>query len=202
MTGQPAVVEGGVLIIACGAIAHETIAVLKLSGLDQVSVTCLPPELHNRPERIPEAVRDKIREARGRYRKLFVGYGDCGTGGQLDRVLAEEKVERIEGAHCYEFLAGAEQFKALADEEPGSFYLTDFLAHQFDRLVWRGLGLDRHPQLREAYFGNYRRLIYLSQRRDATLEFKAREAAERLGLEFHRRHTGYDNLQRIILRAT
>lgn len=194
-------VERGVLIIACGAVARETNAVLKLNGLDDVTLTCLPPELHNRPERIPDAVRAKIHEARGRYRKLFVAYGDCGTGGQLDRVLAEEQVERIEGAHCYEFFTGGPEFEALSDDEPGTFYLTDFLAQQFDRLVWRGLGLDRHPQLKEIYFGNYRRLVYLSQRRDAGLESRARQAAERLGLEYLHRHTGYDNLQRIILKA-
>jgi hypothetical protein len=190
------------LVIACGALAHEIIAVLRLNGLDQVAVTCLPPELHNRPEQIPDAVREKIHEAREQeFQSIFVAYGDCGTGGLLDRVLAEEQVERIGGAHCYEFFAGSKNFQTLADEEPGSFYLTDFLVHQFDRLVWRGLGLDRYPQLRDSYFGNYRRLVYLSQRRDPELETQAREAAARLGLDYYHQHTGYGDLQRTLIQV-
>lgn len=192
----------GLLVIACGALAREIMAVVRLNKLERVTVTCLPPELHNRPERIPEAVRTKIHEARAQYPQIFVAYGDCGTGGELDRVLAEEQVERIAGAHCYEFFAGSDRFQQLADAEPGSFYLTDFLARHFDRLVWRGLGLDRYPQLKDSYFNNYRRLVFLSQIRDPELEARAREAAERLELEYHHQCTGYGELQRALIQVT
>src|SRR5271165_4697853 len=141
-----------ILVIACGALAREVLA-LRLDGVD---VSCLPASLHNRPERIPEAMRTKIRANRAAYDEILCLYGDCGTGGALDRVLAEEGVARIAGAHCYAFFAGEAAFAALAEEEPGTFYLTDFLARHFDTLVIRGLGLDRFPQLRDDYFGAYR----------------------------------------------
>lgn len=186
--------EGAVLVIACGAIAHELIAVLRASKWDGAKVQCLPAELHNRPQAIPDAVREKIRAARGSYRQIFVAYADCGTGGMLDQVLAEEGVERLPGAHCYEFFAGRDRFAALADAEPGTFYLTDFMVRHFERLVVRGLGLDRHPELMPVYFGNYRRLIYLAQVADPGLEDKARAAAVRLGLEYGYELTGYGDL--------
>jgi len=184
-----------ILIIACGALAREIVSLIRAYRWEHVTVQCLPAELHNRPERIPEAVSEKIREARARFDRVFVAYADCGTGGLLDRLLEEEGVERLPGAHCYEFYAGARTFAELADAEPGTFYLTDFLARHFERLVWRGLGLDRHPELMEAYFGNYRRLVYLAQSHDPELEAKARAAAERLGLEYERRYTGYGALE-------
>jgi len=153
----------GMLIIACGALAHEITALRRANRWDALDVRCLPAELHNRPERIPAAVRTLIRASRAQYRSIFVAYADCGTGGLLDKVLLEEGVERIPGAHCYEFFATAPVFAELAAAEPGTFYLTDFLLRHFDRLVMRGLGLDRHPELFSSYFGNYRKLVYLAQ---------------------------------------
>ena len=148
-----------------------------------MDLTCLPASLHNRPERIPGAVAARIRRARADgYDRIFVAYADCGTGGLLDRVLEGEGVARLEGAHCYEVYAGRAAFAALADEEPGTFYLTDFLVRNFDRLVVRGLGLDRHPELLPMYFGNYRRLVYLAQADDAALTSRAEAAAATLGL--------------------
>ena len=131
--------------------------------------------LHNRPERIAPAVDAAIRKHGGNFGRIFVAYADCGTGGELDRVLAAHGVERLPGAHCYEFLAGTELFTALAEEELGTFYLTDFLVRHFDRLVRQGLGLDRHPELMPVYFGNYRKLVYLAQTDDAALDEAARE---------------------------
>ena len=188
-----------VLIVGCGALARELAQLTR--GLANVDVTVLPATLHDRPERIPGAVREKIGSARGRYERIFVAYADCGTGGLLDRVLAEEGVERLPGAHCYEVFAGRTDFARLAAEEPGTFYLTDFLTRAFDRLVVAGLGLDRHPELLPVYFGNYRRLVYLSQVDDPTLQAAARRAADRLGLAFEHRRTGYGELATSIATA-
>jgi len=187
--------SGRPLVIGCGALAHELVALTRRAGFPQVDLTCLPATLHNRPERIPEAVRSRIRRARAAGREqLFVAYADCGTGGLLDRVLEEEGVARLEGAHCYEVYAGRAAFAALAEDEPGTFYLTDFLARNFDRLVIRGLGLDRHPELLPQYFGNYTRLVYLAQTDVAALTASARRGARRLGLRFERRFVGYGDL--------
>jgi len=188
------------LIIACGALARELTTVIAANGWQHVHVQCLPADLHNRPEKIPGAVRDKIRAARGRFGRILVAYADCGTGGLLDRVLEEEGVERLPGAHCYEFYAGGPAFAALAEAEPGSFYLTDFLVRHFERLVIRELGIERHPELAAQYFGNYRRLVYLAQHEDAQLKAQARQAAVRLGLTFEYRFTGYGDLERSVIR--
>ena len=182
------------LIIACGALAHEITALRRANGWDELDVSCLPAELHNRPEKIPGAVRALIHASRERYRSIFVAYGDCGTGGLLDDVLREEGVERIPGAHCYEFFATAPVFAALAEAEPGTFYLTDFLLRHFERLVIRGLGLDRHPELYPMYFGNYRKLVYLAQAPGANSDEQARAIATRMGLAFEIRRTGYGTL--------
>jgi Protein of unknown function (DUF1638) len=182
------------LIIACGALAHEITALRRANAWDHLDVRCLPAELHNRPEKIPAAVRALIHSSRDRYRSIFVAYGDCGTGGLLDDVLREEGVERIPGAHCYEFFATAPEFAALSEAEPGTFYLTDFLLRHFDRLVLRGLGLDRHPELFAMYFGNYRKLIYLAQAPAPKSEEQARAIATRMGLQFEYRQTGYGTL--------
>ncbi len=182
---------GRPLVIGCGALARELVAISRRAGVPEIDLTCLPATLHNRPERIPGAVRARIRRARAEGRQhVFVAYADCGTGGLLDRVLEEEDVERLEGAHCYEVYAGPAAFAAMAEEELGTFYLTDFLVRNFDRLVVRGLGLDRHPELLPMYFGNYRRLVYLSQVEDRALVAAGRRAARRLGLIFEHRHTG------------
>lgn len=185
---------GRALVIACGALAHEIVALRTLNDWPYLDVQCLPADLHNRPEKIPAAVRQKIHAARGRFEAIFVAYADCGTGGMLDAVLAEENVERIPGAHCYEFFAGASAFSAMAEAELGTFYLTDFLARHFERLVIRGLGIDRHPDLQGMYFGHYRKLTYLCQREDAQHRALAQQAAQRLGLEFEYRFTGYGEL--------
>jgi hypothetical protein len=186
-----------ILVIACGALAREVLAL----KLDHVDVACLPAQLHNHPKRIPEAMRAKSRANRGPYDEILCLYGDCGTGGELERVLQEEGVKRIEGAHCYAFYAGEEVFAALAEEEPGTFYLTDFLARHFDALVIRGLGLDRFPELRDDYFGNYRRLVHLAQFDDPDLETKAKAAAERLGLAYERHLTGLDGIRNFLADA-
>jgi hypothetical protein len=184
----------GTLIIACGALAREIAALRRVNGWSAVAVCCLPPELHSRPERIAPAVQAKIRAHRGEYRSIFVAYADCGTGGRLDAVLRQEGVERLPGAHCYEFFAGARAFADLAEAEPGTFYLTDFLTRHFERLVVRGLGIDRHPQLAQEYFRNYRRVVYLAQTRSTALLAQAQQIAARLGLTFEHRHTGFGEL--------
>ena len=186
---------GRKLVIACGALAHEVAALRNSYRWLELDVHCLPPELHNRPERIAPAVRSAIAAHRDDYSEIFVAYADCGTSGALDAVLREAGVERIDGVHCYQFFAGVDAFAQLADSEPGSFFLTDFLVRHFDRLVFRGLGLDRHPELQSQYFGNYRRLVYLSQRVDADSAAAAEVIAGRLGLEYHFRHTGYGGLE-------
>lgn len=184
----------GILVIACGALAREIATLRRINAWTAIDVRCLPAELHNRPERIAPAVREEIRAHRENYRTLFVAYGECGTAGQLDAVLAEEGVERIPGAHCYEFFAGSPIFSQLSEAEPGTFYLTDFLVRHFDRLVTRGLGLDRHPELAIEYFRHYRKLVYLAQTRvPATIE-RARKIAQHMGFEFEHRFTGYGGL--------
>ncbi len=189
------------LIIGCGALANELVAVIDQAGLDNVDLTCLPATLHNRPGGIPALVRARIHEARPAYEHIFVAYADCGTGGLLDVMLAAEGVERLPGAHCYQFYAGKSAFDAIADDDPATFFLTDFLARNFDRLVIRGLGLDRHPELLPVYFGNYHRLVYLAQTDDPGLVVAARRAARRLGLAFEHRRTGYGELESSIVAA-
>jgi hypothetical protein len=189
------------LIIACGALAHEITALRRANRWDALDVSCLPAELHNRPERIPAAVRTLIQASRAQYQSIFVAYADCGTGGLLDKVLLEEGVERIPGAHCYEFFATAPVFAELAAAEPGTFYLTDFLLRHFDRLVMRGLGLDRHPELFPSYFGNYRKLVYLAQAPGTQSLQQARSIATQMGLEFEYRHTGYGTLESALIAA-
>jgi hypothetical protein len=190
-----------VLVIACGALAREILAVKAANKWRHLDVTCLPASLHNRPKEIPAAVRRKIRAARARYEQVFCLYADCGTGGELDAVLAEEGVERIEGAHCYAFYGGLEQFDHWMEEEPGTFFLTDYLVRHFERLVWKGLGLDRFPQLRDDYFRHYRRMIYLAQSDDPTLLRRAEDAARRLGLKLETRKTGMGGLAPFLDRA-
>ena len=185
-------------VVACGAIARELQQLKCLNGWTHVDLYCLPAELHNRPERIPAAVAAKLASIEGQHDQTFVAYADCGTGGLLDAELAKTGTRRLPGAHCYEFLSGAEAFAALAEEEPGTFYLTDFLVRHFDRLVYQGLGLDRHPQLRDDYFRNYRRLLHLSQSGDAELRRQAANHAHSLRLRFEHRHTGLAPLARAL----
>jgi hypothetical protein len=184
-----------VAVIACGALSHEIQYLRTINGWDHVKLYCLDADLHNRPQLIPGKLRDKIAMVREQHQKIFVAYADCGTAGAIDAVLDEQGIERLPGAHCYSFYAGEKAFQQLADEEPGTFYLTDFLARHFDRLIIRGLKLDRYPQLRDDYFGNYRRVVYLSQRVDEPLLQAARAAARQLDLEFEHVHCGYGDLE-------
>lgn len=179
-----------VLVIACGAIARELVRIRDLNGWQHVEFQCLPAELHNTPDKIPAAVTAMIEREREQFERIFVAYADCGTGGLLDKALEGTGIERIPGAHCYEFFAGSQVFHELAEEEPGSFYLTDFLVHHFDRLVVRGLGLDRQPQLMPVYFGNYKRVVYLAQTDSEELQARARKHADYLGLDYCCRYSG------------
>jgi hypothetical protein len=184
-----------VLVIACGALAREVTALKRAGGWHHLDVTCLPPELHNRPDLITGAVMAAIDKARqDGYRHILVGYADCGTGGELDRALESTGIDRLPGAHCYEFFASSAVFNALHDAEPGTFYLTDFLVRHFDRLVLESLGLDRHPQLASEYFRNYTRVVYLRQTADSGLEERAARAAAALGLPLTVLDTGYGEL--------
>ncbi len=184
-----------VLVIACGALAREINELRRSYGWHHLHLKCIDARLHNRPTLIPDRLREKILRYKGEYDQIFVAYADCGTGGAIDAVLEGEGIERLPGAHCYQFYAGAEQFAALAHAEPGTFYLTDFLAQHFERLVIRPLQIDEHPQLRDAYFGNYRRLVFLSQTCDESLLAAAKSAAKRLSLDFKHVHCGYGALE-------
>lgn len=221
------------LVIACGALARELLAIVKLNDLRDVTIECLPASLHNRPSEIPDAVRARIHRARrvqgeppagerdadsasedavdgeltigetaDRYDSIFVAYADCGTGGLLQKVCAEESVEMLPGAHCYQFFATAPRFAEIQDAEIGSFYLTDFLARHFERMIWKGLGLDRHPELLPMYFGNYTRLVYLAQTDDPELLALAEAGAERLGLTMIVERTGYGELEETMVELT
>ena len=182
------------LVIACGALAHDLAHLRRLNQWQYMEIQCLPAEYHNTPDKITPAVAEKIRDNRERYENIFIAYSECGTGGKLDKLLAEQGIERLPGAHCYEMFAGSARFAALHEAEAGTFYLTDFLAWHFQRLIVQGLGLDRHPELQPLYFGNYRRLVYLSQRPDPSIEARARAAARQLGLDYIECATGEDAL--------
>jgi hypothetical protein len=182
------------LLVACGALAREVIALRDRHGWD-ARVLAVPALLHNEPHRIAGAVARRIAETAGEYDRTIVVYGECGTAGTLDALLGALGLERIHGPHCYEQYAGAHTFEELMREEPGTFFLTDYLAQSFDHLVIEGLGLDHAPELRNAYFGNYRRVVYLRQRDDAALLQKAEAAAQALGLPLEVRHTGYGALE-------
>ncbi|CTQ51093.1 DUF1638 domain-containing protein [Jannaschia donghaensis] len=190
--GLAAAGEGRVLVLACGALAHEILAIKALNALDHLDLQCLPAILHNHPDRIAPAVEAAIAEQTGRYARIFVAYADCGTGGELQACCARLGVEMIAGPHCYAFFDGIERFAAR--DEIDAFYLTDFLARQFDAFVTRPLGLDRHPQLRDTYFRHYSKLVYLSQTEDAALLARAQDAAAALDLAFEHRPTGYGDL--------
>jgi hypothetical protein len=192
---RPEAVPTRLVIVGCGALARELLALT--AGIPGVRVEGVDARLHMRPERIADGVAakvDKVRERFGSDVRIFVAYADCGTAGTLDAYLAREGIERIGGEHCFEFYAGPAAYAAMQDEEVGTFYLTDFLARQFDSIIIAGLGLDRHPELLSTYFGNYRRVVYLAQTDDPELTERARAAAERLGLAFERRLTGYGGL--------
>lgn len=184
-------------LIVCGALAREVLA-LKTKHCWQVDVLGVPALLHNQPDRIPDAILERIRQARSLYEQVFVVYGDCGTGGSLDRVLEKEGVQRVSGPHCYEMYADG-TFDSLMTKAPGTFFLTDYLVQSFDHLVLEGLGLDRHPELRGEYFKNYTRVVYLAQRDDPALLERAKWAAECLDLPIEVRRTGYGKLETRLL---
>lgn len=187
-----------VLILGCGALAQELLELQRRNQWTHVRVQCLPAALHNTPDRIPEAVKQALDEYSSSYRHIFLAYADCGTGGALDRLLEEYNVERLPGAHCYEFFSGSGVFNQLSEEALGTFYLTDFLVRHFDRLVKKGLGLDRHPELKDVYFSNYTRLAYLAQTEREDLSRMAREQAQYLGLEYTSQYTGLTPLNLLL----
>ena len=188
----------GALLLACGALARELVQLQRQNNWEHLKIQCLPAEWHHTPGKIPGGIRDAIEKYKDDYEHIFVAYGDCGTGGALDRVLEEYGVERLPGAHCYEFFAESSVFFGFADEEPGTFYLTDFLVQHFDRFVKKALGLDRHPELRDMYFGNYKRVIYMAQVRSEKLAKMAREQADFLGLEYQEHFTGLEPVGSIL----
>lgn len=185
--------QGRVLVLGCGALAREILAVTQ--AFDHIDLQCLPAILHNHPDRIVPAVRDAIAKTGDRYERIFLAYADCGTGGLLAAAADELGVEMMEGPHCYAFFEGTAGFVERAEDEFTAFYLTDFLVRQFEAFVWTPLGLDRHPELRDSYFGNYEKLVYQAQTDDPALTEKARACADRLGLAFERRFTGYGDLE-------
>jgi hypothetical protein len=186
--------QGRILLIACGALAHEVLALKRMNGWVHMDLQCLPANLHLYPEKITQAVADAVAEYRDSYETIFILYADCGTGGLLQEKCKELGVEMVSGPHCYSFFEGNDAFAAKADSEFTAFYLTDFLVRQFDAFVWRPMGLDRHPELRDMYFGNYTKLVYQAQTNDPSLDAKAQVCADRLGLAFERRFTGYGDL--------
>lgn len=187
---------GRVLLLACGALAHEVLALKAANGWDHIDLACLPAILHNHPDRIAPAVSEAVVKHRPDYAEIFVLYADCGTGGELSKICKDLGVSMLEGPHCYSFFEGNAVFAAHAGTEFTAFYMTDFLVRQFDAFVWRPLGLDRHPELRDQYFGHYEKLVYQAQTDDPALDAKARDCALRLGLTYERRFTGYGDLAR------
>jgi hypothetical protein len=185
--------EGRVLLLACGALAYEIIALKKTHGWDHLDLQCLPAIFHNHPEKITPAIEDAVTKYRADYASIFVVYADCGTGGQLFEKCNELGVSMVEGPHCYSFFETNAAFEAR--DEMTAFYLTDFLVRQFDAFVWEPLGLERHPALRDMYFGNYTKLVYQAQTDNADLQAKAASCATRLGLDYEYRFTGYGDLE-------
>lgn len=183
------------LVIACGMIAREVLAIKERLSFDHLELTCLPAEFHFYPDRIAPALDKAIAEAKAEgYAQIFIGYGDCGTGGMIDRICEKHGVERMEGPHCFAFYQGMEAFKTIEDGDMLAFYMTDFLCRQFDAFFIKPLGLDRHPELIADYFGNYQKVVYLAQTNDTALDKVAEDAARLLGLAYERRFTGYGDL--------
>ena len=190
-----------ILIIGCGAIAHEVREIIELNNWDNVRLQCLNADLHNTPKILPKKIKEAIDTNLNDYSKIFLAYADCGTGGLIDLILKDYDIERLDGAHCYEFYSGSSVFKELSEKEIGTFYLTDFLVKNFDRLVIDGLGIQKYPALKEDYFKNYKNVVYLAQKQDNVLESKARECADYLNLEFSTLFTGLNNLENQLSKA-
>ena len=188
--------NGDTLLIACGALAHEIIALNRANQWDCFTVECIPAKIHWSPKKIPAAIQEKIHTSRGKFKHIYVLFGDCGTAGELDTMLEKEGIERIGGPHCFSFLAGNDHFEEMADGEGiSAFYLTDFMVKHFDKFFWEGLWLDKHPELLPMYFGNYTKVIYTAQIEDQKMQQAALAIANRLGLEYEYRYTGYGDLQ-------
>ena len=183
-----------ILILACGALSKEISALIRLNGWTHLKTRYLPAILHNTPEIIAEQLRFNLQSAQAKFSRIFIGYADCGTGGEIDSLLDEFGVQRLPGAHCYEFYSGNQSFAGMMDEEPGSFFLTDFLVEAFEKLVWQGMKIDRHPELLQVYFKHYKKLVYLGQTENSELQTQADEIASRLGLKYEYRYTGYGEL--------
>jgi len=199
--GLPPEQAGRVLLLACGALAHEVLALKRLNGWDHLDLQCLPAKLHLYPEKITEEVVREVEARRGDYDAIHVLYADCGTGGLLQAACDRLGVQMIAGPHCYSFFEGNDAFAIHAETEFTAFYLTDFLVRQFDAFVWKPMGLDRHPELRDMYFGNYTKLVYQAQTDDPALDDRARDCAARLGLAYERRFTGYGDLAGFMAQA-
>ncbi|MFN5996958.1 MAG: DUF1638 domain-containing protein [Paracoccaceae bacterium] len=200
-TGLAPARTGRVLLIACGALAHEILALTRANGWTHLDLQCLPAKLHLWPEKIIPAVEAAVEAARDAYDQVFVVYADCGTGGLLQAACDRLGVKMVEGPHCYAFFEGNAAFAERSETEFTAFYLTDFLVRQFDAFVWRPMGLDRHPELRDMYFGNYTKLVYQAQVDDPALDAKAEDCARRLGLAYERRFTGYGDLATTLARV-
>ena len=190
-----------ILIIGCGAIAHEVREIIELNNWDNVRLQCLNADLHNTPKILPAKIKESIDSNINDYSKIFLAYADCGTGGLIDLILKDYDIERLDGAHCYEFYSGSSVFEELSEKEIGTFYLTDFLVKNFDRLVVDGLGIQKYPALKVEYFKNYKNVVYLAQKQDNVLESKARECADYLNLEFSTLFTGLNNLENQLNKA-
>ena len=184
-----------ILILACGALAKEISALIRLNGWSHLKTRYLPAILHNTPEKITEQLRMVLQSSQTKFSKIFIGYADCGTGGKIDSLLDEFDVQRLPGAHCYEFFAGKQTFAEIIKEEIGSYFLTDFLVKAFEKLVWQGMKIDRHPELLPIYFKHYKKLVYLAQSENLELQTQAHKIAGRLGLVYEKRFTGYGELE-------
>jgi Protein of unknown function (DUF1638) len=185
-----------VRIIACGAIAREVLAIKDANGLAHIDLKCLPAIWHVYPDKIAPAMREAIAEARAEgYGKVFIGYAECGTKGELDKICAEEGIERIAGPHCYAFFTGTEKFLKECENEFTAFYLTDLITRQFEAFVIEPLKFDTHPELIPMVFGNYEKIVYLAQTEDPVLQEKAKWAADYLGLAYEYRFTGMGDLE-------
>lgn len=189
---------GRILLIACGALAREILDLKEANGWSHLDLTCLPAKLHLYPEKITDEVRAAVKKHRDTYDDIFVVYADCGTGGLLEAECEKLGVQMVPGPHCYSFFEGNDRFSKISEDEITTFYLTDFLVRQFDAFIIKPMGLDRHPDLRDMYFGNYEKLVYQAQTDDPTLTAKAKTCADRLGLAFERRFTGYGDLARTL----
>ena len=183
-----------ILVIACGALAKEITELIRMNNWTHLQLRYLPAKLHNEPHNITQNIRKNLINAQSKFSQIFIGYADCGTGGKIDNLLEEFGVQRLPGAHCYEFFSSNQTFSKMLEEEPGSFFLTDFLVKSFEKLIWQGLKINNHPELLNIYFRHYKRLVYLAQTESQSLQTQAQEIAQRLGLNYLYRFTGYGAL--------